>query len=141
MDMIQSEYGWDDEQVFNLTLRRAIQIKESIEQRQAFRYWKDAKTLEWQTKTLGYLIANTVDSVEGRKALINSVQEVSILGGSAKSKFKGPKTYKLKATGEIIPANEIYKYRYEELDHTEEDELRREAVRAANRGKNIGGMF
>ena len=141
MDKIQHAYGWCDEEVFNLTLRRAVQMKESIEQREEIRAWEKLKIAEWQTQNLGLMIANTLETEEGRKVMSDMALSMSLTGAKPKDKgLKTPKTYKLK-TGEIIPASEINQYTYDEIDHTEEEAARMAAIRKKNAGKNFNSMF
>lgn len=121
------------------------QIKEAIAQRKEVKSWEDLKTVEWQTKNLASMIANTVDSKEGRQVLNDVVDEMSITGTPSKKKQKKtsqnqPKTYTL-LTGEVIPASELHKYRYEEIDHTEEEAARIAEARKRNSGKNLMSMF
>lgn len=145
--MYQTEYGWSDEVVLNLTLRRAVQIKESIEQRRELLKWEQYKLLEWQTQILATMTANTVEDNKARKQLVDYASSIS-LTKSANSKPDGGRskrshTYKT-VSGKVISAAELSDYTYDEIDHTEEDQKLMENARKKNAGANLssmGGMF
>ena len=134
VDKIQFSYGWDDEQVLNLTLRRAVQIQEAITQREEFRTWETMKISEWQTKSLGTIMANIPESKEARKQLNKMVDSMSITGTN-KNKFDEPDTYKT-LSGRVIDKEERKNYTYENIDHSEEEARRAAYVRKLNAGKN-----
>lgn len=146
IDMYQTEYGWSDEVVLNLTLRRAVQIKESIEQRRELLKWEQYKLLEWQTQILATMVANTVEDNKARKTLVEYAGSISLTKASnSKSggKGKSPRTYKT-VDGKVISATELSEYTYDEIDHTEENQMLIEHARKKNAGTNLssmGGMF
>ena len=145
--MYQTEYGWSDEAVLDLTLRRAVQIKESIEQRRELLKWEQYKLLEWQTQILASMVANTVENDKARKTLVDYASSLSLTkppdskpdGGRSKRS----RTYKT-VDGKVISASELPNYTYDEIDHTEENRLLEENARKKNAGANLssmGGMF
>lgn len=141
MDKIQGEYGWTDDQVLNLTVRRAVQINESISQRLELRKWEDLKITEWQTRQLATMIANTVEDNKARKELVSQAQDLSLTQSpNKKRRFNRPKTYKT-IDGKTIKASELKNYRYDEIDHSEEDAMLIEAARRKNAGINIKGVM
>ena len=144
--MYQTEYGWSDEVVLDLTLRRAVQIKESIEQRRELHKWEQYKLLEWQTQILASMMANTVEDNKARKTLVEYASSLSLTKSADKpdgGRSKRSRTYKT-VDGKVISASELPNYTYDEIDHTEENRLLEENARRKNAGTNLaglGGMF
>lgn len=139
VDKIQHAYGWDDETVFNLTLRRAVQMKEAIEQRLEFGAWEELRITEWQTQSLAAMIVNTAQvDQKARTELMGLVNELTLSGAPSQKKqtTTHQKTYRT-VDGDIIPASELRNYRYDEIDHSEEEAANMEAARRQNAGKNL----
>lgn len=55
--MISSEYGWSDEEIYNLTLRRLRQVTAAINRRRYFEDRKQRTLVSWQTRTLAMFTA------------------------------------------------------------------------------------
>lgn len=143
-DKIQVSYGWTDEYILDLPFRRAVQIKEAIEQRLSFDKWERHKVIEWEVRSITGFIANTVEDSGARETLSKASRDLTLFDAKADT-GTGPqknrqKTFKLK-DGRTIPASELKNYTYEEIDHTEEDRKRKAAARAKNSGKSITKMF
>lgn len=60
MDLIASEYGWDDETILGMTLARIRQVVATISLRAYRERTYKESLLEWQTKALAQMIAATV---------------------------------------------------------------------------------
>lgn len=55
--MISKEYGWTDEQIHNLTLRRLRQVTAAIRKRQYADDRRERTMVSWQTRTLAMFVA------------------------------------------------------------------------------------
>lgn len=133
--MLQNSYGWTDDVILNLTLRRAVQMKEAIEQRTEFRSWEDRKLREWETQSLAMMIANSVENKKAREQLVQLAKDISLTKNADTNKRQAPTrtTYKTVDGKEISP-KELKEYSYEEIDHT----AHVEKVTASARTKNAG---
>lgn len=144
IDKIQHAYGWDDETVLNLRLARAVQIKEAIDQRQEIDHWQSLKVIEWQTRSISAMVANTVENDKARKTLVDMASSLSLTGSAdtkrGKSTKKGNRTYKT-VDGKVITAKELKDYSYDEIDHSEEEAERLEATRRKNAGRNLTSVM
>lgn len=143
-DKIQSAYGWDDERVLDLTLRRAVQIRDSIEQREDFARWEALKVTEWQTKNIVAMIANTVEDSKARGQLTDYAKELSLTSSPADTK-SNQKPRRAKRTfrtvdGKEITAEELKNYSYDEIDHSDEDQTLISKARNKNLGKDLSGF-
>lgn len=56
-DLISSEYGWNDEEIYNLTLRRFRQITAAINRRRYFEDRRERTLVSWQTRTIAMFVA------------------------------------------------------------------------------------
>lgn len=147
MDRIQHAYGWDDDQVLNLTVRRAVQISESILQREEIDRWERNRVLEWQTRNLAVasVIGAMMDDKDKTK-IIEQFQSLSLDGSgndtskNKNQKTKPKKTYKTK-DGKEITASELKDYSYDEIDHSEEDRAREESARSRNAGASLSSLM
>lgn len=118
-------------------------MKEAIQQREELQSWQALKVTEWQTQTLGVMIANTVETPKAREQLVDMARSASLTGGSADTKT-GRNTRPLKTyrtlDGKEIPPEELKNYSWDEIDHSEEEKQLVEAARSRNKGKNLLGM-
>lgn len=55
--MVQSEYGWSDKKVLNLTLRRFRQVLAAINTRKYFEYRREIDALAWHLRVSSSYIA------------------------------------------------------------------------------------
>ena len=98
MDLISSEYGWDDEKILSLTLGRVKQITTTIIQRQYLERRKERSLLSWQTRTLATFISASAGA--GADKLLESsfkigldddeVEELEKLNEESKSRPSEP---------------------------------------------------
>lgn len=142
IDKIQFAYGWDDERVLDLTLRRAIQIRESIEQREEFARWESAKIIEWQTKAIVGMVANTVESQKAREYLVDVASKLSLTkdpDDTKKNKKKRPTSYRT-VDGKEVSLEELKNYSYHEIDHSETDQKILNEARTKNAGIDLAGF-
>lgn len=143
IDKIQHAYGWTDDVILDLTLSRAVQMQEAINQREEIRHWEALKVTEWQVQSLAAMIANTVEDKKARESLFDTATSLSLTGDGKKKKTRKaqmPRTYRT-VDGKEISAAEISNYTYDEIDHTEEDRIREENARRNNSGKNLSDML
>lgn len=64
---MQSQYGWDDEQILDMAICRLRQVVANIEARLKASRLREQTIAEWQTKTLAQFIAATVATDKGKK--------------------------------------------------------------------------
>lgn len=119
-------------------------MKEAIQQREELTNWATHKAIEWQTKTLAAFIANTVESEQGRKQLVEMAGKVSLTNTSdtkkSSTKKNRKRTFKL-LDGTEIDIKELKNYSYHEIDHSEEDRETTERIRKENAGKSISELM
>lgn len=114
-------------------------MKEAIEQRLEFGAWEELRITEWQTQSIAAMIVNTAQvDQKARQELMGLVNELTLSGTPSQKKqtTKHQKTYRT-VDGDIIPASELRNYRYDEIDHSEEEAAIMEAARRQNAGKNL----
>ena len=149
MDKIQHAYGWTDDVVLNLTLARAVQMKEAIEQREEIDRFHWRTMIDWHAKAINLINSNTVETEEGRKTLTNLTLGMSLVSGNKiggdttvkkSSNSKPQSKYRLRDGTEITKA-EVRNYSYEELDHTDSDEELKNKARKGNSGRNIAQIM
>lgn len=127
----------------DIPIKRIRQIKESIDQRESFDSYEQNKVFEWMTKTVSMFVAQSGFDMDGErtKELSKAAAEISLF-----DKPKAPKKKKTYRTidGKTISASELRNYRYDEIDHTQEDYENIQRALEKNRNKDIstiGGMF
>lgn len=76
MDLISSEYGWDDDKILTLSLRRLKQITTTIIQRQYLERRKERSLLSWQTRTLATYISASAGA--GADKLLESSMQIGL---------------------------------------------------------------
>lgn len=93
MDIIASEYHWTDDYILDLTVRRIIQILESVKERHRVLRLERNVVTEWQTKVLAGFIANTVPTAKGKKnPLVAEVSKIKLVSDKDRTDFSsGPK--------------------------------------------------
>lgn len=74
--MVQSEYGWSDTKVLDLTIARLRQIVDAVQERRLAQFKQRAMVAEWQTKILAGFIAATTG--EEGKSLQREAQKISL---------------------------------------------------------------
>jgi len=78
-DLISSEYGWTDEEIYNLTFTRFRQIVAAIERRKYLDYRQQSTLISWQTRNLAQYIAAGYMLSEGtRNEPLENAQTLSI---------------------------------------------------------------
>lgn len=144
VDKIQHAYGWDDDTVLDLTLRRAVQIRESITQREEFDRWEHRRNLEWQTRHLASatVLSSMMDS-EAKEKLIKAFSEISFDGKSSDTSKKTKKVRKNYRTvdGKELTASELKDYSYEEIDRSSFERATVEHARSKNSGAGLNDML
>lgn len=76
---MSSEYGWDDEYIKNLTVRRTRQVMAAIAKRKRDDLRIARSHIEWQTKQLSMMTAMTsMADEDGRKSLMKVVEDMSM---------------------------------------------------------------
>ena len=144
-DKIQHAYGWTDDVILDLPLKRAIQIREAIDQREEFRRWEDHKVTEWLAISLSSIIANTPQEPKHREELNKVVSKLSLTGNkkadtTTGNGMKPRRSYKTK-DGKVITAAELKDYSYDEIDHSDEEQAAVERALAKNKGNDLAQMM
>lgn len=78
--MIQSQYGWSDDEVLNMTIGRLRQVAQAISARLRVESLERRMLVEWQTKALASYLAALSQSEEGARALFNNIKNLSLTG-------------------------------------------------------------
>ena len=148
MDKIQHAYGWTDEVVLDLTLRRVVQIKESIEQREEFNKYENSMIAEWQTTRLANIVAMGIQTdKEGLKVVNQALDDMHLIpripnrSGGVDTKtgevISNRKRILKTKDGKEITRQELKNYTYEEIDHSEHEQQVKDKVRQQNKGIDI----
>lgn len=142
VDQIQRAYGWTDDIVLNLTVRRALQMHEAIKQREEIERWENYRLIEWQTKNIAIAAVQGVWDNDARKDLMESFNKLSLDGSSSDTSTKRKKKATVYRTkdGKEISKKDLSKYSYEEIDHTTEEKRRVAAARAKNAGTSLADL-
>jgi hypothetical protein len=90
-DQISAEYGWTDEMILDITVRRLRQILETIKERHRVRKLERDMVTEWQTKTLAGFIANTIPVPKGKSnKLAKEVDNIRLVNQEDLKRAAGP---------------------------------------------------
>lgn len=84
-DLLSSEYGWTDEQILDIPVRRLRQIVVSIETRRFIEDLKFKRIAAWQTRTLAVFISSTIEVEKGKEnTLLTAAQRIALDEGELK---------------------------------------------------------
>lgn len=79
-DLIQANYGWDDDKIMALPIRRLRQIVAVVGERQRVEAEERMLLIEWQTRTIAEFTAATVAMPKGKKnPLLAQAQKIRLL--------------------------------------------------------------
>lgn len=84
-DLIQHHYGWTDDIVLDLSIKRTRQILAAIKQREWNEHTREEDMLEWQTKHIGTFLANLGRSQKHANAMHRAVGKIHIREHRARS--------------------------------------------------------
>lgn len=75
-DLISSQYGWTDEAILDLTVGRTRQIIAAIGERMRNQDTVKRLYIEWQTKTLGFIMSGLAWDGKQAKQMHNAVEKI-----------------------------------------------------------------
>lgn len=140
MHKIQRAYGWSDEYVLDLPVRRAAQIKEAIEQEEDFDFWIENKKEDSRFLRIATMIANVAQDSKQREDLNGLARSLANVTSDTNKKKAPGSTYRTK-DGKEVPTSELHNYSYDEIDHSLQYKETVQKAANLNAGKDVVGIF